>query len=98
MELDHKDENNDVNFEMIMTGTFNEPLERIIDESIRIKNKESKSILNFKSECHGTCLKRIVLEESDCKCEICDLKAYGKCSRRKTFTAASNVDTNPNST
>ena len=48
---------------MKIVGKFNNPLSRIIDESIRIRNKNPKLLLNSKAEFHGPCIKRKVFEK-----------------------------------
>ena len=59
---DHPQEKDPVEFQMKIVGKFNNPLSRQINESIRIRNKEGKGLLNSKSEFHGPCIKRKILE------------------------------------
>ena len=59
---EHPDEENRVEFDMILTGTFRKPTERLIDEGIRIKNHDEDTLLNSKSEYHGPSVKRRIIE------------------------------------
>ena len=59
---DHKEEEEQVTFEMKIVGRFKDPMNRQIDEAIRINNREPKTLLNSKSEFHGPSVKRKVLE------------------------------------
>ena len=59
---DHKNEQDDVKFEMNIVGRFNSAINRQINESIRIRNEHSSVLLNSKSEFYGPCIKRKVLE------------------------------------
>ena len=59
---DHESEQNNVDFQMKIVGTFNDCLSRQINESIRIRNKDQKLLLNSKAEFHGPCIKRKILE------------------------------------
>ena len=43
---DHKEEKDDVEFEMEMTGSFKKVTSRLINEGIRIKNKDRKCLMN----------------------------------------------------
>ena len=60
---------------MVITGTFQKPIERLIDEGIRIKNHRTETLLNSKSEFHGPSVLRRVLEGNKEKCDRCDYKA-----------------------
>ena len=60
---EHEEEEDKVDFKMKIVGNFNNPLSRIIDESIRIRNKNPKLLLNSKAEFHGPCIKRKVFEK-----------------------------------
>ena len=59
----HDQEEDDVKFEMKVVGKFVNCLSRQVDESIRIRSKPSELLLNSKSEYHGPCIKRKVLEK-----------------------------------
>ena len=59
---EHKNEQDKINFEMKIVGKFVSPLNRLIDESIRIRNTKPTSLLNSKSEFYGPCIKRKVYE------------------------------------
>ena len=59
---DHRNEEDDVEFEMKIVGRFTSALNRQVDESIRIRNKPPSSLLNSKSEFYGPCIKRKVYE------------------------------------
>ena len=59
----HKEEQSDVKFEMNVVGKFVSCLSRQIEESIRIRSKPPSLLLNSKSEYHGPCIKRKVLEK-----------------------------------
>ena len=52
-----------VDFEMKVVKKFRNPLNRQIEESIRIRNKPQDQIMNSKSEFHGPCIKRKILEK-----------------------------------
>ena len=62
VQSDHPQEKDLIDFQMKIVGKFNNPLSRQINESIRIRNKEGKGLLNLKSEFHGPCIKRKILE------------------------------------
>ena len=55
---EHKDEEDQVEFEMKLEGTFKTPLQRITNEGIRIKNIKPECLLNSTSEYYGTSVKR----------------------------------------
>ena len=55
---DHEEEEDIVDFEMTLTNCFKNPISRIINEGIRIKNKDPKTLLNSKSEFYGPSVKR----------------------------------------
>ena len=59
---EHADEEEEVEFEMKLTGRFKTPMTRIIDEAIRIQNQDPKTLLNSKSEYHGPAVKRKIIE------------------------------------
>ena len=59
---EHSDETEKVDFQMKIVGKFKNPLSRIINEAIRIKNKDPELLLNSKAEFHGPSLKRKVFE------------------------------------
>ena len=71
IKTDHEKEAKKVEFEMKLVKTFKDPLSRIINEGIRIKNKERSSLLNSKSEHYGPSVKRKVIENLK-ECERCD--------------------------
>ena len=52
----HKNES--ITFDMNITGRFRGALTRQIDEAIRIKDSDPKTLLNSKSEFHGPSVKR----------------------------------------
>ena len=72
---EHSEEENDVKFEMNLTGVFKTPLERQINEGNRIKNKQNNLLLNSKQEFHKPSVDRNK-ERSipDFKCNNCDFK------------------------
>ena len=56
---EHKDEDpNDVKFQMKLKGTFQTPLQRIINEGVRIKQREPKTLMNSKMEYFGPSVRR----------------------------------------
>ena len=59
---EHKEEQEAAKFKMQVVGVFSNPLNRQLEESIRIKNKDPALLLNSKSEFYGPCLKRKVFE------------------------------------
>ena len=59
----HESEKDKVEFSMKITGKFNNPLSRQVDESLRIKNAKPNSLMNSKSEFHGPCIRRKVYEK-----------------------------------
>ena len=59
----HENEKDIVDFEMKVVKKFRNPLNRQIEESIRIRNKPQDQIMNSKSEFHGPCIKRKILEK-----------------------------------
>ena len=51
MKTDHQDdETNNVKFNMKLTGTFQTPLQRIINEGVRIKQRNPATLMNSKME------------------------------------------------
>ena len=59
---EHKEEEDNVKFEMKITGRFKDAMSRQIDESYRINNRNPKSLLNSKNEFHGPVVRRKMLE------------------------------------
>ena len=47
---------------MKVVGTFKTPLQRIINEGVRIKARKPEDILNSKSEYHGPSVRRKTLK------------------------------------
>ena len=74
VDSEHPEEKENVEFEMILTGTFRRPIERQIEERIRIKNHDEETILNSKSEYYGPCVVRRVAEGNSLECNICDFR------------------------
>ena len=70
IQKDHKNEENEVEFEMKMTKSFNRPISRIINEGIRIKNRDEETLLNSKNEHFGPSIKRKMFENT-WKCDKC---------------------------
>ena len=68
---DHKEEQNKVEFEMELTGTFRKVTSRLINEGVRIKNRDRNSLLNSKSAFYGPAVKRKTYEKSSYKCHKC---------------------------
>ena len=62
VQKEHKEEEDEVEFEMKVVGRFKSAITRQIDESVRIQNKKPCTLLNSKSEFHGPAVKRKVLE------------------------------------
>ena len=60
---EHKNEKEMVDFDMTAVSKFKKPLNRQIEESVRIRNKGPNQIMNSKAEFHGPCIKRKVLEK-----------------------------------
>ena len=58
IEDDHEHEKDKVEFEIFVTKSFNKPISRIIDEGLRIKNRDRDTLLNSKSEHYGPSVKR----------------------------------------
>ena len=69
IEADHKEEEDQVTFEMKVVGRFKDPMSRQIDEAIRINNREPKTLLNSKNEYYGPVIRRKVLENKATKPE-----------------------------
>ena len=59
---EHKEEKENVKFEMKITGRFKDSMSRQIDESYRINNRSPKSLMNSKNEFHGPVIRRKTLE------------------------------------
>ena len=55
---EHSDAPDKVEFSMKLAGAFTSSLARIINEGIRIKEREPQQLLNSKSEFHGPSVKR----------------------------------------
>ena len=55
---DHENEIEKVDFEMKLAGVFKTPLERIINEGVRIKERKPEELLNSKMEFFGPSVKR----------------------------------------
>ena len=62
-QTDHKDENKQVRFEMKVVSRFKDPMNRQIDESLRINRRDPKSLLNSKKEYYGPVVKRKITEK-----------------------------------
>ena len=75
---EHNDEKDLADFEMVMTNPFKTPLSRIINEGIRIKNREKNSLLNSKAEHYGSSVKRRGTELVQNKCNQCNFKTTSK--------------------
>ena len=59
---DHPDEEEKVRFGMKIVGKFQKPMNRQIDEALRIKRMNPSCLLNSKSEFHGPAIRRKTLE------------------------------------
>ena len=59
---EHRDEQEEADFQMNIVGCFVQPLNRQVEESLRIRNANPKHLLNSKSEFYGPCIKRKVYE------------------------------------
>ena len=59
---DHREEKQQVQFQMKVVGRFKTAISRQIDEGVRIQNKNSKFLLNSKTEFYGPAIKRKILE------------------------------------
>ena len=59
---DHQEEKQQVQFQMKVVGRFKTAISRQIDEGVRIQNKNSKFLLNSKTEFYGPAIKRKILE------------------------------------
>ena len=55
---EHSTEANDVSFSAEVTGTFKKPLQRILNEGLRIKWRKQEELLNSKNEYFGPSVKR----------------------------------------
>ena len=56
---DHKDDEQDeIKFDMKLAGSFKTPLQRIINEGVRIKQREPDTLLNSKMEYFGPSVRR----------------------------------------
>ena len=58
--LEHKDE--EVDFQMEITGVFKDPLSRQAEESVRIQGRKNSELMNSKSEFNHPPMARIVVE------------------------------------
>ena len=65
----HEDEVEKVDFQMELRGKFNNPLSRIINEGIRIKDTNPNNLLNSKNEHFGPSIQR--KSENIIKCNVC---------------------------
>ena len=79
---DHRNEKKDVEFDIKITKTFKTPMSRIIDEGIRIKNRDRTTLLNSKSEHYGPSVKRKVLENM-VECDYCKYKGRSEFGLKK---------------
>ena len=70
---EHKEEEDLVEFEMVKTGSFKTAVSRQINEGIRIKNRDNKTLLNSKAEFHGPSVGRKVIDDTY-KCNKCTWK------------------------
>ena len=59
---EHKDEEDQVNFKMKITGRFKKPMIRQLDGAIRIQRRDPKTLLNSKKEFYGPAIQRKILE------------------------------------
>ena len=59
--LEHKDE--EVDFQMEITGVFKDPLSRQAEESVRIQGRNNSELMNSKSEFNHPPIARIVVEK-----------------------------------
>ena len=59
---EHKYEQEETNFQMNIVGCFTQPLNRLVDESLRIRNTNPSNLLNSKSEFYGPVIKRKIYE------------------------------------
>ena len=59
---DHTEEEENVTFQMKVTGRFKSAMARQIDEGIRIQNRHPNELLNSKSEFYSPAIKRKILE------------------------------------
>ena len=59
---EHKDEEDDVHFQMKIIGKFKDAMNRQIRESLEIRNKNPSVLLNSKSEFYGPCVKRKIYD------------------------------------
>ena len=59
--LEHKDE--EVDFQMEITGVFKDPLSRQAEESVRIQGRKNSELMNSKSEFNHPPMARIVVEK-----------------------------------
>ena len=73
---------------MKITRSFKTPISRIIDEGIRINNRDKNTLLNSKSEHFGPSVKRKVLENvTECpKCKYRCRSEYSLKNHLKTHT------------
>ena len=63
--LEHKDE--EVDFQMEITGVFKDPLSRQAEESVRIQGRNNSELMNSKSEFNHPPMARIVVEREKIK-------------------------------
>ena len=61
---EHETEEKYVEFEMNIVGIFKNPLSRIVNEGVRIKQRKDEELLNSKTEYHGPIVRRKVIETS----------------------------------
>ena len=54
----HSEEENEVKFEMKVTGRYKDCLSRQVSEALAIRNAPQGSILNSKSEFYQPCIKK----------------------------------------
>ena len=66
----HEKEIKNVEFGMKIVKTFTKPISRIINEGIRIKNRDINTLLNTKHEYFGPSVKKRVIENS-IECDEC---------------------------
>ena len=70
VKAEHKEELEKVVFDMKVTKSFHKPINRIINEGIRIKNRNRSTLLNSKNEHYGPRVKRKIVENMK-ECNIC---------------------------
>ena len=82
VKAEHEKEEEMVEFDMKVTKTFQKPISRIINEGIRIKNRNRGTLLNSQNEHYGPSVRRKVIEDLK-ECSLCESRFKSEYSLKK---------------